>query len=108
MKREGLDFLRDRAVVDQRALITTAIDDVPVDRVVTGIDFAAGKPSIERLAGFIEDLVPPLVPVKFFGSFRPKACRVMNRTLVDFVVQIRHGHTCYNAASIRGNLRWPQ
>src|SRR5438128_484105 len=69
---EGLDRLRYRTVINQRYPVAVAICDVPVDGVIARIDFRAGEPSVERLIRVVEDLLPLLVPMDFFGCFGPK------------------------------------
>jgi hypothetical protein len=64
-------------------LIATALFNVEVEGVVTGVDFAAAEPAIKRLSAFVEHLLPRLVPVecspqKPAGSFKDRsnaACR---------------------------------
>src|SRR2546425_161571 len=66
----------DRAVLDERWLIATALFNVKVEGVVTGVHFAANEPAIERLAAVVEHLVPFLVPVDCFRGFAPETGRV--------------------------------
>jgi len=66
----------DRAVLDERGLIATALFNVKVEGVVTGVHFAANEPAIERLAAVVEHLVPFLVPVDCFRGFAPETGRV--------------------------------
>ena len=57
-------------------MIATALFNVKVEGVVTGVHFAANEPAIERLAAVVEHLVPFLVPVDCFRGFAPETGRV--------------------------------
>src|SRR6476646_2666692 len=46
---ECFDGVRNRAIVDQRGLLTMSLVDVQVQRVVTGVHLAADEPSVEWL-----------------------------------------------------------
>src|SRR5262245_41970160 len=76
---EGLDGVRDRAVVNQRDLVAATTHDVPIDGVIAGIDFTPHKPSVERLVRIVEDFLPPLVPMNVLGGLGPKRYRVADR-----------------------------
>src|SRR4030066_586769 len=45
---------------------------VSVQSVVTYVEYAAGKPFVERRVGIIQNLVPCLEPIYGFGLFSPK------------------------------------
>jgi len=60
-----------RAVVYQRSLVATTVFDVAIDCVVTGIDHAAGKPTVERRVVGVEHAIPFLVPVNRLRLGRP-------------------------------------
>jgi hypothetical protein len=81
----GPDRVGDWRVVDQRGLGPAAVLDVAVDRVVAGVQHAAGEPAIERLIGIVEDLVPGLLPMDRPGRLRPEPLRVLERAPVDLV-----------------------
>ncbi len=76
--------LRHRAVVDDGCLVAAAAGDVTVDRVVAGVEPAAGKPPVERRVGVIENLVPATFPVDVFGRFAPEVGRFLDGAAVDF------------------------
>src|SRR5439155_537281 len=53
-----------------------AVLDVPVERVLAGVDGGARKPTIERGARAIEDPIPALGPVDGLARFGPEPLRV--------------------------------
>src|SRR5207247_7927165 len=67
---------RDGAVVNQGGLVGAAVLDVPVERVLAGVDGGARKPTIERGARAIEDPIPALGPVDGLARFGPEPLRV--------------------------------
>ncbi len=60
----------DRAVLDERGLIATALFNVKVEGVVTGVHFAANEPAIERLAAVVDQK-----PAGSFNDRSNAACR---------------------------------
>src|SRR6185503_17811838 len=83
--RAGVGALRacDRRVVDQGGLVGAAAFDVPVERVVRGVQPAAREPAVERRARVIEDPRGPLVPVDRLRSLAPELLRLLERAPVD-------------------------
>src|SRR5215469_844976 len=73
--RECPDGIRNRAIVDQRELVTTALVNVQVKGVITGVYLAADEPSVKWLTAVIQYLVPPFVPVDCFCRFAPETGR---------------------------------
>ncbi len=86
----GADDIRCRAVVDDRRLLTPAGIDMPVERVVAGIGDAAAEPAVERLVRVVENLVPLLEPMYFFGSLAPETLRVLDRPVECFLIFAGH------------------
>ena len=66
----------DRALVVDRHLVATTIDDVPVEGVVAGMQRAIGEPPIERGAGIVENYGGLLDPVDDLGGLAPEGGRV--------------------------------
>ena len=75
--RWGLRRLGDRRVVDQGELAATALD-VPVERVVTGVEAAAAGTSGRRRA-CRRARAPRLVPVDRLGGLGPELLRLLER-----------------------------
>ena len=73
---KGFNRVGDRAIVDQRGLIATALFNVQVEGVVTRVYLAAGEPAIKRRAAVVEYLFPPLVPVDCFRCLAPETDRI--------------------------------
>src|SRR5690606_7132429 len=90
LESQGADAAGDRAVVDQRDLRPASLVDVPVDRVVAGVQPAAREPAIERRAGIVEHALPTPVPDQSLGRLGPEALRIVQRPGVDFVVAAAH------------------
>src|SRR5207247_8551181 len=67
---------RDGAVVNQGGLVGAAVLDVPVERVLAGVDGGARKPTIERGARAVENPIPALGPVDRLARFGPEPLRV--------------------------------
>ena len=76
----------DRAVMDDRHLITASGLDMAVDGVPTGVDHAGAEPFIKRRAGVIEGAGRWRYPVDFFGSLHPESFRIGFPACVDFCV----------------------
>src|SRR5262249_24284581 len=87
---EGLNRPRDRAIVDQGHLVRAAVLDVPIDGVVAGVDLAAHKPPVERLARVVEDLVPLLAPADLVRGLGPKPLGVINRPRANLPISAGH------------------
>src|SRR5256885_10227916 len=89
--RECLDPARDGAVVDERSLVGAAVLDMPIDRVVAGVDDAAREPAVERGARVIEHAIPSLVPVYGFAGFGPEPFRVLGPLRIHLVLDAVRG-----------------
>src|SRR5437763_273422 len=95
--RERLDRARDGAVVNQGGLVGAAVLDVPVERVLAGVDGGARKPTIERGARAIEHPIPALGPVDGLARFGPEPLRVPRPPRIHLVlgalrgVEVRRG-----------------
>ena len=76
----------DGRVVDESQLVAAAALDMPVERVVTGVQAPAGEPAVERRLRVVEDPLPRLVPVDRRRSLRPETVRILERTTVDLLV----------------------
>ena len=83
--REGSRRLGDRRVVDQRELVGAASLDVPVERVVTGVQAPAAEPAIERRPGVVEHPRPGLDPVDRLGRLGPELLSIFERAAIDLV-----------------------
>ena len=82
--------VRDRTVVDERALLAAAAVDVQVERVVAGVEPAAGEPPIERWSAFVEDTIPAAIPVQVLGRPRPEAGGIDQGPAVRLLVNAFH------------------
>ena len=71
-----------RAVVDERRLLASALLDVPVKRVVTGVDTAAREPAVQWSPSRIEHLIPAALPGERRRALAPEAFRVLERTAI--------------------------
>ena len=60
-------------IVDQRDLIGAAVRDMAVERVVAGVDHAAGEPAAVDAQRRIEDLLRRLDPVDLARRLGPEA-----------------------------------
>ena len=83
--REGSRRLGDRRVVDQRELVGAASLDVPVERVVTGVQAPAAEPAVERRPGVVEHPRPGLDPVDRLGRLGPELLSIFERAAIDLV-----------------------
>jgi hypothetical protein len=61
--RQPGDGVGDRAVVDERRLLASAGQDMPVDRVEAGVELGVGEPAVQRGIDVIEHAVRRLCPV---------------------------------------------
>ena len=99
----GVDAGRpgDGAVVDQRGLIAATAVDVPVDRVVAGVELAACEPASERRRVRVEDALRRDVPVERARGLAPEALGVVDAAPVDGVEARRtHAPRCYRPVSV--------
>ena len=87
---EALLRAGDGAVVDQRRPVAVPRRDMPVERVVAGVQHPAREPAGRRLRVLVDHAVPATVPVDRLGGFRPETVRVVQGTAVDFVVALAH------------------
>ena len=87
---EGLLGVGDRRIVDQRGLVV-ARGDVAVERVVAGVDHAAGEPAAVEALRLVEDLLRLLDPVDGVRRLAPEAFRVALPVRIDVVVAARAG-----------------
>ena len=78
--------IRQRRIVDQRHLVAAATRDVPVQRIVAGVDHGAGEPAAIEADRGVEDFFRRLDPVDLPCRLAPKAVGVDKRARVDFVV----------------------
>jgi hypothetical protein len=76
----------ERAVVDQRRLLAPAGVDVPVHRVVAGVQLPVREPAVERLPVAVEDPRRRPRPVDGRGGRGPEAVRVGEALLVRVAV----------------------
>ena len=90
--RERAPGARDRTVVDDRELIRSAALDVVVDRVVAGVQLAAGEPRVERRAGIVDDALVRGAPLHGLRRPRPEGGRVRGRLVVHRLVAARLSH----------------
>lgn len=87
----GVGELRDRIgqrrIMDQRDPVGAAAFDMTVERVVAGVDDAAGEPAaVDALRG-IEYLFRRFDPVDLFRRLGPKALGVGQRARMDLVIK---------------------
>ena len=85
------DGAGDRGVVDQRRLVGTAGDDVPVEGVVAGVEHAAGEPAVERRGVVVEDPLRRRDPVDAGRRVAPEPARVGQAAAVGLEVGARGG-----------------
>ena len=64
--------------------------DVPVDRVVAGVQPAAREPAIERRAGIVEHPIPTPLPDQRLGGFGPETFGIVQRPGIDLLVVAAH------------------
>ena len=83
---EGLLGVGDGRIVDQRRLVVAAGEAVAVERVVTGVDHAAGEPAAVDAGVLVEDFFRRLDPVDLLGGLAPEAFRVALPARVDVMV----------------------
>src|SRR5258708_22347102 len=72
--------------MDQRHLVGAAAGDMPVERVVAGVDDPSGKPAAVRSRGGIEDPLGRLDPVDLARRLGPKALGIPERAGVDLMI----------------------
>src|SRR5258708_19622713 len=72
--------------MEQRHLVGAAAGDMPVERVVAGVDDPTGKPAAVRSRGGIEDPLGRLDPVDLARRLGPKALGIPERAGVDLVI----------------------
>src|SRR5262249_59849453 len=98
----------DGAVVNQRELLGAPALDVPVERVVAGVEPAAGKPAIKRRAGFVQDAIPALLPADCLSRFSPEAVAFLKRAAICLFVRWGHrpplAHLLCNMTRLRGRM----
>src|SRR4030095_1851562 len=63
-----------------------------VQRIVAGVELAAGEPAVERRLAVVEHLVPAPGPVDRLGLLGPEALGVAERTLMKCAVCVADGH----------------
>ena len=80
------DAVGERGIVDQCHLIGAAAGDMAIERVVAGIDHAAGEPAAIGSGRRIEHLLRRLDPVDLPRRLGPKPLRVGERARVDLVI----------------------
>ena len=66
----------DRGVVDDRGLVAAAVADVPVERVVAGVEHPAGEPAVQRRGVVVEHPLRLGVPLHERGRLAPEPVRV--------------------------------
>jgi len=59
---ECFDCIGNRAIINQGSLISAAIFDMAVQRVIAGIDLAPGEPAIKWRVPVIKNAVPFAIP----------------------------------------------
>ena len=83
---------RHRRVVDQGEPVAVARVDVPVERVVAGVEPAAAEPAVERRARVVEDALPRLGPVDRGRGLGPERLGLLERAPMDVV---EPGHAAF-------------
>src|SRR5208283_1504452 len=73
---DGRDGIRDRAVINDRPLLTAAGLHMAVDGVIAGVENAALEPPGEGRIRIVQHLVPALEPSDLLGHFAPEPSRV--------------------------------
>src|SRR5438132_12993780 len=81
-----MPMVPEAVVVNERGLIGPAVLDVPIQRVVAGVDHASRVPAIERGPRSIEHTFPWPVPVDGFASLGPEPLGVFAPLRVDVVL----------------------
>ena len=93
---EALLGTGDRRIVDQRRLVGPVVSwstvHMPVERIVAGIELAAGKPAIEGRVGRVEHLVPALRPIDRRGLLGPEPLGIAQRARMQRPILVPHGH----------------
>ena len=89
---EALLCAGDRRIVDQCGLVGAPAFDVAVERVVAGVEFGAGEPTVKRRVGCVEHLVPTLRPVDRRGLLGPESLGIAERTRMHCAVRVTDGH----------------
>ena len=98
---ESLLGVSDRGIVDQRRLVVAG-GDVAVERVVAGVDDAAGKPAAVEALRLVEHLFRFFDPVDGIGRLAPETFRVALPARVDVVVTAGAGvHVAFPSTCIR-------
>jgi len=90
MVGKALDYTGDRAIINKCNLVPSAFFNVPVKRVIAGVDYTSSKPPVERTPRPVEHVVPLFVPMDSFGRFSPKRLRVAEGLSVLLIVEIGH------------------
>ena len=89
----------DGAVVDDRRLAATAGSNVPVDRVVAGVEPTTLEPAIEGGVRVVEHAVPGAVPMQGGRRIRPELAGILQAALVDAAIDV-HGLATSPAVAI--------
>ncbi len=89
--RQHGDGVGDRAVVDQRRLLSSTGKDVPVDRVEASVQPGVGKPVVQRGVSVIEHAVWRLRPVDAGGGVGPETARIGEAAVVRLAVGAHGG-----------------
>ena len=74
---ERLDGSRDRAIVNERRLISPTAFDMSIKRVVASIEQSTGEPAVERRPRGIEHPVPFFIPMNGFSRLGPEIFRIV-------------------------------
>ena len=83
-KRKSLSGLCHRGVINKRRAVAVALINMQVQRVVAGVEFAAGKPSVIRGIGIVQHPIPSASPVNVCCRFRPELLGILKRRRKDF------------------------
>ncbi len=75
---EALYLSRDRAVINQRNLISPAVFYMKINSIVASVHLPAGKPAVKRFICVIENLCVLFVPIYRIGGCAPELLRVLN------------------------------
>src|SRR5205085_8005193 len=76
---------------DERELLSPALVDVAIERVLAGVQLAAGEPAVEGFPGAVEHAVPLLPPADAGGDAGPETLRIGQRPAVGLLVD---AHRC--------------
>ncbi len=68
----GLLGAGDRAVIDQCGACAMSRGDMPVERIMAGIEFGPGEPAVKRRARIIQHPVPLAGPLDALGRLGPE------------------------------------